>query len=81
MAEAVADSKNMLGGSFEIFVDDNTGGLVFNFGVFETVIEGRLTAGGEDNAVDADHFFVFAVFEYDAFRKFVFFERDNFGAG
>lgn len=71
----------MLGGGFEILIDDNARGFVFDFGVFETVIEGRLTAGGENDAIDANHFFIFAVFKDDAFRKFVFFECDNFGAG
>ncbi len=81
MTEAVADSKDVLSGGFEIFIDDNAGGFVFDFGIFETIIEGRLTAGGENDAIDANHFFVFAIFEDDAFRKFVFFEGDNFGTG
>lgn len=80
LAEAVADSKDMLSGGFEVFVDNNAGGFIFDFGVFKTIIEGRLTAGGENDTIDTDHFFVFAVFKDNAFRKFIFFECDDFGA-
>lgn len=81
LAETVADSEDVFGGGFEIFIDDNAGGFVFDLGVFEAVIEGGLTASGDNNAIDADHFFVFAVFEDNAFGEFVFFESNNFGAG
>ncbi len=81
MPETVADGKNVLGGSFEIFIDGDTRGFVFDFGVFEAVVEGRLATGGQYDAIDADHFFFLGIFEYNAFREFVFFEGDNFGTG
>ena len=32
--DTIADGVNMLGGSFKMFIDGDTGGFVFDFGVF-----------------------------------------------
>ena len=80
-AKAIADGVDILGGSFEIAVDDNARILVFDAGVFETKIESGLAAGGEDDAVGANHFFGAAIYENDALSGGVLFERDDFRTG
>ena len=37
-AKGIADGVDVFGGSFKIFVDENAGVLVFDFGVFEAVV-------------------------------------------
>ena len=78
VAEAIADGVDMLGGGFEEAVNGNAGFLVFNFGVFETVVEARFAAGGKDDAIYTDHFFGVVMTENDALTEFVLLQCDDF---
>ena len=58
-ARGVAETENVLGGGGEVFVDEDAGTFVFDAGVVETeVFDVGSGAGGEGDAVDADHFFL-----------------------
>ncbi len=55
---AIADGENVLGGSLEEFVDlERAVAVELDAGAVEAVVEGGSGAGGEDNGVDANHFF------------------------
>ena len=76
---AIAYSIDVFGRSFKIFVGGDAAVFVFDFDVFETVVECGFAAGSKNDAIDTNHFFGIVVAEDDAFAEFVFFEGDNFG--
>ena len=77
-ADTIADGIDVFGGSFEIFVDFDTGIGEFDVSVFEPAVEIWLIAGGKGNFFDAHHFLSGAVAEDNVFANFVFADGDCF---
>ena len=76
--DAIADSVNVLGGSFKVFVDFDAGIGEFDIGVFEATVEIGLATSGESDLRDTNHFFGGAVSEDNIFADFVFADGDGF---
>ena len=78
-AEAITDGVDVFGGSFKEFVGGNAGVFVFDASVFEAEVEIWLAAGGENDIVDADHFFGAGIAENNIFADFIAADGNDFG--
>ena len=77
-ADTVADGINVLGGSFERFIDDDARIFEFDFGVVETEVDVGFTASSKDDVGDANHFLGVAVAEDDVPTDVVLADGDDF---
>ena len=77
----ITDGVDVFSGSLEGFVYFDAGGGVFDFGVFETKVGVGLAAGGEYDAIYADHFFGVVTLKDDTFGGVVLLQSDDFAVG
>ena len=78
--DAVTDSVNMLGRSFEILINGDTSVFELNTSIIKTKINIGLTASGEYDVRNANHFFAVAEAKNDIFASIVFTDGDDFAS-